>query len=308
MLNKDVNNDGLLVFSLAFNGYQWLYRKNLESHQKYCDDRGYCYQRVTRSGVTSLGKESVWLKIALIQEALNVGHQWVVCLDADTQVRDCTPNIESLREEGKSLYLANGYSGRFNSGVIIVRNCPDVRQFFNTLLLSACSVIPEIDQVGWGENGHLIHLAHGKPFIKTIDSRWNNNSDVELDDYIRHYSQGPLHDLYKPSLLDYSLYIVHHKLTTAVRSTWWLFDRQEDFYKKLWALLDQSLKTYPVFSTMRRLRDSAITKSDVLVRNDELFSDESTSKKKRAIKEHLTARNQLKRFYNSIRARMGVSL
>ena len=111
----------VLVFTLAAAGYDWLYHKNIRSHRSYAKRHAYNYSVVNKPRLTTLGLDVVWLKIYLLREALAADYDWLVCLDADTEIRECCPAIESLEQAGKSIYLAEGYSGRFNSGVIILK-------------------------------------------------------------------------------------------------------------------------------------------------------------------------------------------
>ena len=53
-------------------------------------------------------------------------------------------------------------------------------------------MLPDEDNVGWGENGHVIHYSHGCDFVKELDLKWNNTYKIDLEDYIRHYNAGPL--------------------------------------------------------------------------------------------------------------------
>ena len=59
-----------LIFSIALNGYQWLYRKNLANHAAYAKSIGANYLKVTRPLISRLGVECCWLKLCLLKEAL----------------------------------------------------------------------------------------------------------------------------------------------------------------------------------------------------------------------------------------------
>lgn len=192
----------VLIFTIATGGYHWLYRNNIESQRQYASKYGYTYSVVDRPQVSLAGKEIVWLKLYLIAEALKNSYDWVVFLDADTEVKPRCPDIVSLDTENKSIYMANGYSNRVNSGVLIFRNDRNSREFIKTVCENHLNPIPEHDSVGWGENGHVIHYAKNNKHVKVLDKKWNNNSHPDLQDYIRHYSAGPLRKLYKHKLLD----------------------------------------------------------------------------------------------------------
>jgi hypothetical protein len=82
--------------------------------------------------------------------------------------------------------------------VIIVKNSPEVRALFQRILDGAQKPLPPEDDVGWGENGHIIHFAKNSPLLEIIPPQWNNNHDPALADYLRHYSAGPMRPLYAP--------------------------------------------------------------------------------------------------------------
>ena len=82
--------------------------------------------------------------------------------------------------------------------MIIVKNSPEVRALFQRILDGAQQPLPPEDDVGWGENGHIIHFAKDSPLLEIIPPQWNNNHDPALADYLRHYSAGPMRPLYAP--------------------------------------------------------------------------------------------------------------
>jgi hypothetical protein len=182
----------LLIFSIALNGYQWLYKDCIDSHQRYAKKHGYCYQVVSRPFITELGAECCWLKLTLALTALNAGYQKVLFVDADANINEDAPAIEKAIRPEKYVYMAKSYSGRFNSGVIFMLNHAKTIVWLNTILSKRMSPVTGKDSVGWGENGHIIKYAKNRTFIETLDRRWNNTYDPELHDYIRHFCFGPL--------------------------------------------------------------------------------------------------------------------
>lgn len=187
-----------LVFSMGFNGYQRIYARNVATQRAYAERHGMAYEFLSRPFFTPLLMECCWLKVPLILAALERGWPWVAYIDCDVEVRAACPDLRSLERPGKALYMAAGYSGRLNSGVIIVKNTVGVRALFRRILDGAQMRLPPEDDVGWGENGHIIHFAKDSPLLETIPAPWNNNHDPALDDYMRHYSAGPMRPLYAP--------------------------------------------------------------------------------------------------------------
>lgn len=185
-----------LVFSMAFNGYQYFFRKSIETHRVYARTHGFEYAFIDRPRVTRLMLECAWLKLPLILSALARGYKWVLFVDADAEFRPGCPSIVSVVEPNKSVFMVNGHSGRVNSGVILVRNTPDTLEMFAKTLRGFDSTLPPEDFVGWGENGHVIHYTKHFDGLHILPAQWNNNRDPAMQDYIRHYSDGVMRNLY----------------------------------------------------------------------------------------------------------------
>ncbi|SMF54596.1 hypothetical protein SAMN02745866_03470 [Alteromonadaceae bacterium Bs31] len=232
----------VLIFTLAAAGYDWLYKKNIQSHKAYIAKHAYSYSVVNRPRLTTLGLELVWLKIYLMREALKSNYDWLVCLDADTEIRPSCPAIESLEKQGKSIYLAKGYSDRINSGVLILRNDNNSRAFINNIIQNQLKPLAPEDDVGWGENGHVIHFAKNNPYVEIIDKRWNNNSDCEMKDFIRHYSAGPMRAKHTPPLVGKSAWLMLHLLMAIFNRIPGLRDNKEEIRSSLEKLTTETLK------------------------------------------------------------------
>ncbi|QCN97413.1 hypothetical protein D3093_19420 (plasmid) [Azospirillum argentinense] len=188
----------ILVFSVALNHYDRIYDRNIASHRAYAARHGYDYVCVSRPAWTTV-TEAVWLKIELLRSSLAKGYRWVLFVDADCELRATAPRVESVSKPDKSVYLAAGFSGNVNSGVIIARNDPAAAAFFDTVLDASSRPVPEMD---WGENGHVIHVAKRSDTVGHLDCRWNNNADPSLEDFVRHYSAGgPMRPLYSMGLI-----------------------------------------------------------------------------------------------------------
>ena len=242
----------VLMFSIALNGYGALYDKCIKSQRIYANKNSYEYVLVNRPRWTSLSRECTWLKIPLILEGLRKGYEWVFYIDTDCEIRSDTPKIESLEVSGKSLYLAEGFSGRVNAGVIITKNTKDAHGFFQQVLATADTPVPAEDSVGWGDNGHVIHYSKGREFLYILEPCWNNNRDVMLDDYIRHYSAGLMRKHYKQTTISKITYKIA-KLEGRLRSkiakiSEPKLESQESFKDNLAALTQLCQKNFPVFS------------------------------------------------------------
>jgi hypothetical protein len=181
-----------LILSIALNGYQWMYKKELGSHFKYAQRHGYEYQAVTRPYISELGVECCWLKLTLMRAALLSGYDNVLFLDADTMVNSNCPRLTDAFQTGKYIYMAKGYSNRFNSGVLIARNNEQTITWLTRIINARFNPIDKENEVGWGENGHVIELSKGVTFIAELDQKWNNTYNYQLNDYIRHHNCGPM--------------------------------------------------------------------------------------------------------------------
>ena len=202
----------MLIFSLALNGYELLYKSYLDSHRAYASRLQCDYVPVVKPHFSSLGVECCWLKIYLLQQALNVGYQHVLFLDADAFVQPHAPDIRIALNSDKSVYLARGYSGDYNSGVILVNNDTEAKLFLQNVIQHR--FIDKKESVGWGENDSVIAVAENADYIETLSTRWNNTADESLDDYIRHINFGPLRTSKKRN-------IFHKCLSRLTRALWW---------------------------------------------------------------------------------------
>lgn len=181
-----------LVFSIALNGYQYLYRNHLKSHREYALRHGYMYEAVTRPVVTHLGVECCWLKLTLLLRALRNGYQHVMFVDADAFIHTRAPQITDTMFEHASVLMAKSYSGRYNSGVIMIKNHGDSLAWLKSIINKQSTSIDQKNSVGWGENGHIIEQSKKSPCVGEVDIKWNNTYQKNLTDYITHFSHGPL--------------------------------------------------------------------------------------------------------------------
>lgn len=186
-----------LVFSIAFNGYDHLWEGCIASHEQYAARHGYEYQLIGRGSETPLAMEVAWLKIPLLVAAIDRGHDWIMFIDSDAAFDAECPAFDVVQQPGKDVYLANGHSGRPNSGVIILRNSASARNFLIQTLELIGRRLPRQHQVGWGENGAVIHVSSRSPTRALIDPRWNNNHTPGMKSHIYHYSAGPMRDEYE---------------------------------------------------------------------------------------------------------------
>lgn len=194
-----------LVFSIALNGYQWLYPEHLASHKSYADKNNYDHVLITKPVISKLGMECCWLKLTLMKTALENGYKNVMFVDADAYINNSCPPVKSIFQKEKYLYMAFGYTERFNTGVMIARYSSELIYWLDNVIDCRNQDIPTIDSTGWGENGHIIHFSKQVDFIVQLHHRWNNTFDSNLQDHIRHFSNGPMRSSKLKSFAHYVL-------------------------------------------------------------------------------------------------------
>ncbi|HBJ36579.1 MAG TPA: hypothetical protein DDZ51_17855 [Planctomycetaceae bacterium] len=184
-----------LIFTIAIGPHQNLFRGCIQSQRLYALKHGYEFLVIDKAPRSLLPEEASWLKIGMIKAALLYGYDWVGFIDADCDVRPHAPcYVQQFERFGheKCLYLAPGISNRLNAGVIFARNATGSVAFFDEVERNADIEVSAEDSAPY-ENGHVIHFARGNPALQVIDHRlWNNNSQLDHDSYIQHYSGGPL--------------------------------------------------------------------------------------------------------------------
>jgi hypothetical protein len=192
-------NDKVLVFSIALEGYSGLFKPCIETQRAYCKAHGFTYILVDKSPRTLLPTEAAWLKIFLLREVLKAGYKWVAFIDADCEIRPHTPSFREYFEEygtNQNIFLANGFSGRINSGVIFMKFSVEALDYLDTVIKNGDHPVSEEDKAPY-ENGHMIAYGKNNPNIHIIESKkWNNNSRPDKNSYIQHYSGGILRQLY----------------------------------------------------------------------------------------------------------------
>lgn len=210
--------DKTLVFSIALNGYQWMYQKELASHKHYAQKCDYEYQAITRPYFSALGVECCWLKLTLMRTALLGGYQNVMFIDADAMVQLNCPPIETLFIANKHIYMAKGYSNRFNSGVLIAQKNRQVIDWLTRVIDSRMHNVLDKNSVGWGENGHIIELSHNCSFICEMDQKWNNTYDLHMTDFIHHQNCGPLRTGLIDNFLHRIIFCLSYRVLTFVNT------------------------------------------------------------------------------------------
>lgn len=185
------------LVTIATDGFQYLWLHCVESQQRYAARHGYDHQLMTANPSPALAPH--WAKVTACLELLTRGHD-VFLLDCDVCIRAHAPRFTDLleREPGHDVFIAHGWSGRPNSGVVVFRGGGNstAPAFLDRCLANRHKQLPEEDRVtAHGENGHFIHFLKEEPFRnKTflLDDRWNKIVPPAIaGDFIVHYT-GPM--------------------------------------------------------------------------------------------------------------------
>jgi hypothetical protein len=193
----DVVEDKGIVISIALRGYKKVFRECIDTQKSYCNRCGFQYVLIDEAPRHVSAAEAAWLKIALLCSALKSDYDWVAFLDADCEVRKETPCFSKYLGSvtgDKSIFVAPGFSGRINSGVIFARSNTESIGFFEQVINSADQEVPEDDKAPY-ENGHMIYHGSRCSSVYLLDHHlWNNNSEIDEESYIQHYSGGKLRE------------------------------------------------------------------------------------------------------------------
>lgn len=234
-----------LILSIALNGYQWMYREELNSHKRYAQKNGYVHQAITRPFVSRLGVECCWLKLTIMRTALMSGYDRVLFLDADAMVKDNCLALSQVIIKNKYVYMAKGYSGRFNSGVILAVNHKETISWLNRVIESRDSRVKASNDVGWGENGHVIEQSEGIPFIQELAEKWNNTSNYDLEDYIQHSNCGPMRTSAVNNLFHKIVFYLSAKYLTYISK-----NRDQEEHKSL--LMQETNKILSIYPQLTK--------------------------------------------------------
>lgn len=245
-----MNKEKVLIFSIALEGYSQLFKNCIISQRKYCEKHGMDYILVDKSPRPLLSIEAAWLKLFLLREALsNNKYNWIAFIDADCEIRDFSPSFIidlDIYEPSKSIFMAKGFSGRINSGVILMKNTPEALLYLNNVINHGDSPVPSEDEALY-ENGHMIHFGKANTAVQVLDSeKWNNNQYINKNSFIQHYSGGILREHY---LKRYPIRTLNYKIKKRLKRHFFKFSSlpRSSSMMQINSLIPYYTKAYPVF-------------------------------------------------------------
>lgn len=243
----------ILVFSIALEGYSFLFRHCLNTQRNYCKRFGFDYLVVDKAPRPLLAFEAAWLKIFLLRSAIKRNYDWVAFIDADCEIRDHAPSfVKSLSDFKKEgVFMAHGFSGRINSGVIFMKNTAEALDYLEEVIKNGDNKVAEEDAALY-ENGHMIRYGKNNDHVHIIDyKKWNNNSSFDPDSYIQHYSGGILRGRYlrqHPWLHKFYRYLKRGRRIKRRFSK----EPSESSMNNIAALLPYYHQVYAAFATTKR--------------------------------------------------------
>lgn len=166
------------------------YKKCIDSQRAYCKKHNYDYAIDDKPLLPGQKKnEWTWKKHYTLDQYERT-HDVFVSIDADCEIKDTTPPIESILNEN-SIYYVLGKSGRPNAGFMVYRN-DEIRKYFHTELMKRRSQkVPASFRVKpSGDNGHVIWvLSEMTEGLQELPLEWNCSHPAYKDNaYILHYT------------------------------------------------------------------------------------------------------------------------
>lgn len=192
----------MIILCTASDDYVEKYKPCILSQKRYCEKNNYEYRLISGQ------KEERNWKRSKIDELLNLlenTNSDVLLIDADCLIKDTCPKLEEFVTD-KSIYYANGKSGRLNSGFLYFKNTQKSIEFLYDLKQKLMLRIPR--GKGYyvtkeGENGHIIWTKAefeeaGKHIFLEISKKWNCSSPAMKEEaYVLHFTNDLKKEIYK---------------------------------------------------------------------------------------------------------------
>lgn len=150
--------------------YQPLLELTRERNEAYCKQHGFDYEALvgTINPKYADVKKGGWVKIEMIQQAIEKGYKYIVWLDPDTLIKDLGEDLRNGCPEGiGACWHRIPQLNHWNVGALYIKNVSGVKEFMNEWLESFPG------QRQWMEQGEFNRLAMKSGLVKTISDRWN---------------------------------------------------------------------------------------------------------------------------------------
>jgi hypothetical protein len=192
----------MILLCSASDDYIEKYKPCINSQKEYCNKHSYTYKLISGTKESRNWKRA---KIDELEYFLNHTTDDVCLIDGDCYIKEDCPKFNVFLNN-KSIYYANGKSGRLNSGFIYFKNNDESRTFVKDLKEKLKLRIPK--GKGYfvtteGENGHIIWLKDeyeksNQDIFYEIPKLWNCSSPLlKGDAYILHFTNDLKKEIYK---------------------------------------------------------------------------------------------------------------
>jgi hypothetical protein len=131
--------------------------------------------------------------------------------------------------------------------VLIARNHAETIDWLTSVIDARFNTVQKENDVGWGENGHVIEFSKGVPFIVELEQKWNNTFDHHLKDYIRHRNCGPMRTGYLNNLFHKVVFCLSARILTFVNRNQ-LLTNSKKVENILFSETNKILSIYPKLS------------------------------------------------------------
>jgi len=193
----------ITVICTASDDYVAKYFPCIDTHKQYCAKHGYEYKLITGSQSSRNWKRT---KLFEVQKELTTTDNHVLIIDGDCYIKKTCPPLTQFISKKKSIYYANGKSGRCNSGFMFFKNNSKSLKYVNDVIERFDMQVPR--GKGYyvtteGENGHIIWVMteykdNKSKIFQEISNRWNCTSPKNKHrSYIMHFTNDLKKEIYK---------------------------------------------------------------------------------------------------------------
>jgi hypothetical protein len=147
-----------------------------EHNQAYCEKFNFDY-RCEISNYERHVETGQWMKIKLIQEALQAGYKYIVWIDADAMIINPSVDLRDATQADKigACWHRIPQLHHWNVGVLYVGNSDNVVNFVDQWMAS----YPAPND-GWFEQGVFNRMGMTDSTVTTISDKWNATIDVSM--------------------------------------------------------------------------------------------------------------------------------
>jgi len=184
----------MILLCTASDNYIKKYKSCIISQQEYCNRNNYKYILIQGTLKSRNWKRA---KIEELHSIIDTTDDDILLIDGDCYIKNNCPPLDNFLNKDKSIYYANGKSGRLNSGFLYFKNNLESKNFVRELLKKLEKPVPRgrgYFVTKEGENGHIIWLKDEyekalKNIFQEIPKLWNCSSPIlEKEAYVLHFT------------------------------------------------------------------------------------------------------------------------